>query len=347
MMQALDLTCSGLKNSERESCLRNLSDFLVGEQNKLPFEMSSRGWCYYLEPLGLRKGSFDTAQDTINECRKKGRINGFLDIDFVLEDNGRRFQGVEKPEVIDPVSYYVESLKQVVDSEDWYTPDWWEGEKYYIQMMVEKVDLISLFKPICEEYHIPIANAKGWSDLYMKGDAAKRFRAAEENGLTPVLLYCGDFDPYGLKISEKIPKLFREIEGATQWDPSNLIVDRFGLNYDFITAHDLTWIDNLESGSGKDMLRSTNSAVKSIVADFLRESHGRAGKVEANAIVKDYEAGRSLARSSIEKYLGTGSRERFTEKKSAAVVKVQEFKKKYGLSKIFGKIFNDIDGGDL
>jgi len=43
------------------------------------FKMSSRGWCYALEPYGLGKGEFDYIQRLINDCRKTGLLpNGFM-----------------------------------------------------------------------------------------------------------------------------------------------------------------------------------------------------------------------------------------------------------------------------
>ena len=44
-------------------------------------------------------------------------------------------------------------------------------------MLVEKVDLRSLFGPVCANYAVPIANAKGWSDT-----AAPAATAAWEDG---------------------------------------------------------------------------------------------------------------------------------------------------------------------
>ncbi len=118
-------------------------------------------------------------------------------------------------------------------------------------MLVEKIDLKSLFAPVVEEFRIPIANSGGWSDLHVRAKMMRRFAHWEARGKQCVLLYCGDFDPGGLQISGFLRKNFADLADAVGWHPDNLIIDRFGLNYDFIQEHNLTWIDNLETGSGQ------------------------------------------------------------------------------------------------
>lgn len=48
-----------------------------------------------------------------------------------------------------------------------YTPfSFWDDKDVYIQALVEKIDLKSLFAPIFGKFHIPFANARGWSDIH-------------------------------------------------------------------------------------------------------------------------------------------------------------------------------------
>jgi hypothetical protein len=126
-------------------------------------------------------------------------------------------------------------------------------------MVVEKIDLKTLFGPICDVYHIPIATSKGWSSVSQRAEYARRFKEAEDDGLKCVLLYCGDHDPDGLRISDFLRGNLEQLryirwgDGTDGYDPSNLIIDRFGLNYDFIEANNLTWIENLITGSGGNL----------------------------------------------------------------------------------------------
>ncbi|EFM62192.1 terminase large subunit / phage terminase [Brucella sp. NF 2653] len=117
-------------------------------------------------------------------------------------------------------------------------------------MAVEKIDLKSLFAPVCAEYRVPLANMRGSSDINSRAAMMRRFAKHEAEGRQCVLLYAGDHDPAGLRISDFLHKNLADLSNAVGWNPERLIIDRFGLNADFIHRHGLTWIDNLETGSG-------------------------------------------------------------------------------------------------
>ena len=168
-------------------------------------------------------------------------------------------------------------------------------------MRVEKIDLKSLFRDLCEEYYVPLSNARGWTDLNSLAAMMRRFHAAEADGKRIVLLYCGDHDPVGLQISDFILSNMRGLADAVGWMPDNLEIDRFGLNAKFIDDNNLTWIDGLETSWGglEDPTHPDHN--KPHVQDYLREFGAR--KVEANALVAAPEAGRALCRKALLRYL--------------------------------------------
>ncbi len=312
------------RGEKREQSLANFASIILKLNEQATQKMSSRGWCYFIEGFNLiTKGEFGKTQKAINECRKKG----YLPIDLVAEDPKRVWSGVEIPEDKTPIQYLKSFLQATDRAEDYYTPNWWTGEKYYIQAMVEKIDLVEMFRPICEEYHIPIVNAGGWYDILERGQAAERFKSMESLGCKPVALYFGDFDPYGLAISEFIKSNFWEVAGGTGWTPDKLEVERFGLNFDYIESQGLTWIDNLVSGSDKDMSLMTNR----IVTDYISQYGVR--KCEANAVmrVSARQPTLDLCRASIEKYLGKDARKRFAAKRQVIIDEIQKFKDRTGL----------------
>jgi hypothetical protein len=96
-----------------------------------------------------------------------------------------------------------------------------------------------------------------------------------------------------------------------------LIIDRFGLNDDFIEAQGLTWIDNQETGSGGrlDDPRHPDHS-KPYVQNYLRRFGVR--KVEANALVIRPAAGRTLCRQAIERYLPPDAERRYQERLALA-----------------------------
>lgn len=332
-------------NDER---LRAFARQLQGISRKIGFKVSARGWCYLLEQARMiDKSGFDKVESLINACRRKG----FLPVDFVAEEESRAFSGVSKPTSGSIKSVLKWMCSDVLTGHRYYEPDWWEGEDCYVQMLVEKIDLKTLFEPVAAEYHIPIANSKGWSSILQRAEYARRFRDAEMRGLRCVLLYCGDHDPDGLRISDTIRKNLEQVQdvewedGETGYDPSGLEITRFGLNYDFITSQGYTWIDNLITGSGKNLAdpRHPNFKLR-YVQDYLRDIGER--KCEANAIVTTPDAARQLVREAIEEIVGDEALDRFEAKREEVERRYAELLEKTGLKNPLRAVIRSADEGD-
>lgn len=246
----------------------------------------------------LTKADFDACFRLINDCRKRG----ILPLDIACEDDKRQFENLditdESPQEF--ARAYVNGLRDVPNI---YCPfSFWDDQQYYVQTLVKKIDLRELFKVVCAPFHIPIANAGGWSDLHTRANMMQWFKSWEERGKTPVLLYCGDFDPGGLLMSDTLMGQMIEMQLAVDWDPNGVIIDRFGLNQEFIEANGLSWIDNLITSSGKSLDDPRHpDHNKPYVQSWLQEIGVR--KVEANALVVNPEAGRELCLQAITKYV--------------------------------------------
>ena len=281
---------------------RGLAEFCTALKqidSTLEFKVSSRGWCYLLEEFGLNKGDFDSAQRLINDCRK----DGLLPIDFVLTDQSRAFDGQEAIWGHSAESAARNIVDEIGDAHLSYTPhSFWGDKDVYIQALVEKIDLKSIFKPVFNRFCIPFANAKGWGDINIRADMMRRFQEWENEGKECVLLYCGDHDPGGFNISGFLQSNLEDVARAVGWSPGNLTIDRFGLNADFIEEHTLTWIDNLETSSGKNLGDPKHpDHHEPYVQNYIEQFGVR--KVEANALVTRVDAGRELCRQAILKYL--------------------------------------------
>lgn len=291
--------------------LESLAESIRQIRSRLDFEVSSRGWCYVLEEFGLLKSDFDQAQSIINDCRK----SGLLPLDICAVDEARTFDHVESIDRDDPEGYIDSVRRSVQWMVDSYTPlSFWDDQPFFVQMVVEKIDLKSLFGPICRRFRIPIANAKGWSDMHLRAAMMRRFQEHEEQGRQGVLLYAGDHDPAGLRISDSLRGNMADLSGALGgWSPDKIIIDRFGLNADFIEQHRLTWIENLKTGSGGDLADPKHKDHRlPYVQDYLREFGAR--KVEANALVTRPEAGRALCEQAVLRYIDPKAPDRYVER---------------------------------
>ena len=89
---------------------------------------------------------------------------------------------------------------------------------------------------------------------------------------------------------------------AVGWSPASLVIDRFGLDYEFIEANGLIWIDNFETDSGKSLADSRHcDHAKPYLQNYLIRFGTR--KVEANALVARPEADREMCRQAILRYV--------------------------------------------
>ena len=134
-------------------------------QSRLDFRVSARGWCYLMENSGaITKAEFDRVETLINDARKSGA----LPLNICAVDESRSFDCLEYLDATDPAEYLEEISKMVERRLDYYTPiSFWDDKSVYMEMLVEKIDLKSLFEPICREIDLPLANAKGLSLIHI------------------------------------------------------------------------------------------------------------------------------------------------------------------------------------
>jgi len=163
----------------RQDGLINFSQQISDLGDSIGFKISARGWCYQLEGFGLiTKAKFDKVENLINTCRREG----YLPIDFTAEEEGRHFSGIEIPETMTPVEYLGSVLRTSLYCEDYYTPDWWDGEDYYIQMVVEKIDLKTLSLPSARNITYRLqqlrAGARCFRELSMRRGSMMRSKGA-------------------------------------------------------------------------------------------------------------------------------------------------------------------------
>ena len=294
---------------------------------------SARGWCYSLEPFGLFKGDFDSAEELIKELR----LDGTVPLDAILEDKMREWHGFESTHNKDTADYAKTIISYIRYYLENYRPfSFWDRQDSFVCMAVEKIDLVSIFKPICNQYQVPIANFRGSPDFLGRGKVLLEFMRHWEQGRSVVVLYCGDHDPAGLRMSgQEMQDNFAKMHHARIGNKKLFFrddlfrIERFGLNKDFIDKNNIQWIENLHTGQ-KDKSKCNDLAdpkhtdhYKPYVQDYLKEFcsykyddklkcdrwFGR--KVEANALVSNKKLGQDLCREAIERYISRDSVQRF------------------------------------
>jgi len=294
------------RTSEKAEAIyqRNVSrlrDWMRDYVRTLGFAPSSRGWCYALESAELiTKGQFKKATKEIARLRK----TGYIGFDLVADDENRALDGADIfDDCSTPRAHMEDWIRYALEQGKAYRPvSYWTHQRYYPIVMVEKVDLVSLFRPVLPRA-VKIFNSRGWSDVNSRVRLVQEFQWAEEHDLEPVVLYCGDHDPAGLQISDTLKPTLEEISETLGWyGLDELRVIRFGLNQAQIEEGGLSWIDNLETSNGIDLADPKHpDHNKPYVRHYLHAYGAR--KVEANALIAKPNLGRSIMREAIWRWL--------------------------------------------
>lgn len=272
------------------------------------YRFGPRGWAYYAEGLGLiTKGEFDRFEKLLTDMRKDGE----LDPDVIEPDASRTATVVGDFDAADhaPEDYArwaVDDIGQQLRSwaSAFHENGYWDDLDTYVEMIVEKKDLVQIFKSTADRYNVRITNGKGDTDIHTRLAMLKRFRDNAEAGRRNVLLAIGDHDPKGLSIVEGLKRTIMScanIKGLN-WDYPEFEVVNIGLTEQQVRDLDLMRIGNLETGGGKDLSDPSHADhYKPYVQDYIRKFG--VWKCEANALVGHPAKARGLLESVINEYI--------------------------------------------
>lgn len=115
-------------------------------------------------------------------------------------------------EVLGRTEYAETTVEEKIDDSKFYIKYYmnnykknrWENQEVYPEVWIEKKALQGIFKPVCEEMNVSLSPCKGYPSLTFLNESADRFRDADANGKTCIILYFGDYDPSGEDIPRSI-----------------------------------------------------------------------------------------------------------------------------------------------
>jgi len=274
--------------------------------DRLGFAPVARSWLYALESEGIiSKGDFPWAGKWLADQRK----DGLIPLDLVGADTTRSLEGHDAYDAeATPREYINRQLRSALEDAAMYWPaSYWKHQAWFPILWTEKRDLVKLFEPELPQALRRFAS-KGQADVNSRAALISECQWAEENGLSPVILYCGDHDPMGLQISNAIVENLRPLARVMDWEwnlddmAAGGRIVRFGLNADFIENAGLLWIDGLETSSGDDLADPRHKQHAFPYVQTYLQQHG-ARKVEANALIARPAAARALMRDTIWQWL--------------------------------------------
>lgn len=272
------------------------------------YRFGPRGWAYYAEGLGLiTKGEFDRFEKLLTDMRKDGE----LDPDVIEPDASRMATEVDdfKASEAPPEAYARAAVDDIGERlKEWarayHEEGFWDGLDTYVEMIVEKKDLVQIFRSTADRYNIRITNGKGDTDIHTRLAMLKRFRDHAEEGRRSVLLAIGDHDPKGLNIVSGLQRTVMSCANlkGLDWDYPEFEVVNIGLTEEQIIRLDLMKIGNLETGGGKDLSDPSHpDHFKPYVQDYIRQFG--VWKCEANALVGKPSAARALLEDAINEFI--------------------------------------------
>lgn len=292
----------------RAQARRDMGEAIERLSHATGYKFGPRGWAYYAEGLGLiTKGEFDRFEKLLTDMRKAGELDPEViepdasrmatevyDFEAATEDAEERAQWAVD-DIGDNLRTWARSFHQ---------HGYWDALDYYVEMIVEKKDLVQIFRSTADRYNVRITNGKGDTDIHTRLAMLKRFRDHSENGRRCILLAIGDHDPKGLDIVAGLKRTIMScanIKGL-DWDDPDFEVVNIGLTEHQIDSLGLMKISNLETGGGRDLSDPRHpDHGKRYVQDYI----ARFGvwKCEANALVGNPEGAQRLLESAITRFI--------------------------------------------
>lgn len=179
--------------------------------------------------------------------------------------------------------------------------------------------------------------------MHSRAAMLRRFAYWQAMGKQCVLQACADLDVHGLRISKFLLSNLREMLPAMRKEEvgvnlDEIIIERIGINKDFVDENRLTWIEGLSTG-GKDMPNLEDKDHpkhnEHDVQSYIKTYGAR--KVEANALVRVPAAAEALCEDAILKYVDVRRTRGFRRAETVEQAKVEQAIKRM-LNRRWGRI---------
>jgi hypothetical protein len=131
----------------------------------------------------------------LGDLVSKARTAGLIDWSHIVDRTRRAAggdQGWSSPEA---------AVASVVD---WYTISKWVGQRWHVEVWVEKEALVDVISQPAARWNVTYMACKGSPSTSVMHQAAQRLRRHERAGKKTLVIYLGDFDPTGLDIDRDI-----------------------------------------------------------------------------------------------------------------------------------------------
>jgi hypothetical protein len=159
-----------------------------------------RAVCYRLFVAGKLAAMTKNETNRVSTQLVYARMEGIIPWEWIVDETR---QVERKPSWADPAAY----IRAVSKS---YRRDRWHQQFHHVEVWSEKGTVRGTLAPVLDAYGVPFRVMHGYGSTTTLHDVAE-----DSYGENFVALYCGDWDPSGLHMSEAdMPARLEEMDGA-------------------------------------------------------------------------------------------------------------------------------------
>lgn len=152
-----------------------------------------------------------------------------------------------------------------------YDRNFWDEQKNYIEVWVEKISLCKYFSPICEKYGVILIPCKGDQAISAIWDGKQRFDKILTKDKKVKILYFGDFNPSGVHAPIAINNTLKK------WNTHNIEFKRIALLFEDIAKY------NLPPNPTKKTTKKDRTLAKRFIAKYGEDYNVELDSLKAHA----------------------------------------------------------------
>lgn len=198
---------------------------IIAEYAALGFDLTLRQLYYQFVSRDWLANK-DTEYDRLGALISDARLAGLIDWNAITDRtrNLRQLSAWESPASI------IDAAAQG------YHIDLWKGQRYYVEVWVEKDALIGVIARVCERWDVPYFSCRGYTSQSEMWVAARRLALRQQGFRVPLVIHLGDHDPSGLDMTRDIEDRLAAFI-THDLGRSRLVINRIALNMDQVEQY--------------------------------------------------------------------------------------------------------------
>ncbi len=218
----------------------------------------------------------------LSTARKKKLIpmDSFVDNSrHIIEIDDRYWEPIEF------INYFLGKLRHLHRSYHHTIPRWYD-QRHYVEVFIEKDAVVGTFQEILKDRQVRIVPNRGWSSITYEYNNIQRLLSKKRQGKIVHVLYFGDYDPTGLRMSYNLGQKLRGY---------GIHFERTALRKSQIVDFGLDHLKNPDPQVLEKLRRDPN-------ANAFAKENGGLYQIETDALQKDPERLRRLVLGSVDQY---------------------------------------------